>query len=94
MVCPVQPKRCDHFPAVHVGIIAGCGRGVMPAESHTERDERRRPTRDEIRELLLEEFPTLPIAKHPPTLSERIGRAEVEVERLKKIVAKRKAAKP
>jgi hypothetical protein len=24
MVCPVQPKRCEHFRAVTVGIIVGC----------------------------------------------------------------------
>ena len=72
------------------------------------------PTRDEIRELLNERWPSLPFAKvygktaggisldpnvNPLSarlvgISERIDRSRTEVRRLKKIVAKRKAAKP
>jgi hypothetical protein len=50
-------------------------------------------TRDELRELFREEFPSLPIAAQPPGISERIDSAIAEVRRLKKIVAKRRAVK-
>jgi hypothetical protein len=54
--------------------------------------KRKPTTREEMRELLHERWPTLPFEL--TTLRERIDRAEVEVDRLEKIVAKRKAAKP
>jgi hypothetical protein len=50
-------------------------------------------TRAEIRELLREEFPSLPIAKQPLTLSQRIDRSLAEVQGLQKIVTKRRAVK-
>jgi len=50
-------------------------------------------TRDELRELFHEEFPSLPIAKQPLTLSQRIDRSLAEVQGLQKIVTKRRAVK-